>query len=401
MSPDVLVTHPGRQHSHRAALALARAGRLAGYWAGVPSLERHRGAWPRWLWRRFVRYEPLPLEPPRARAAAWVPAMRRLGDRLPAAAAARVDFAACRAFDRWAARRLGGVEAGAVLACEISALETFRRARVRGWRTLLDAPALHPAAQDRLHGPGASAAVHRRVRAVKEAEIEAADAVVTVSSLARLSYLEAGVPADRVLAVPLGADLELFGGPRAPRTGEPGDLRVVFAGAPIRRKGFDLLIEALCQLHERGARFHLRRVGPRAELAGLVARLPPGGWSEAGNLTQRGLAAELAAADLLVLPSRSDSFGMVVPEALAAGVPVLVSDQVGAADLVEEGVNGWIVAAGDVPALAARLGECARVPGELRARSELCRESARRATWEAYERRLLAALRPWIGETAA
>ena len=398
MMRRVLVTHPGRQHSHRAALALAGAGRLAGYWSGVPSLERQRGLVPRSLWRRFVRYEALPLEPEIALAAPWVPALRRLGDRLPAGLAARADFAACRAFDRWAARRLAGVEAGAVLACEISALATFRQARARGWRTLLDAPAMHPAAQERLHGRAAPERVHRRVVAVKEAEIEAADAIVTVSSLARRSYLDAGVPESKVLAVPLGADLALFGS--APSDGREGACRFLFAGAPIRRKGFDLLVAALGAVHARGARFHLRLAGPRGELSALAGGLPDGSWSEAGPRTQRELAAELAAADCLVLPSRSDSFGMVVPEALAAGRPVVVSDQVGAADLVVEGVNGWIVPAGDVDALAARLAACAGSPAELRGRAEACRASARRATWEAYDDRLVAALAPILDGAA-
>ena len=388
----ILVTHPGRQHSHRAALALARSGRLAGYWSGVPSRERQRGLVPLSLWRRLVRYEAVPLDDALVRSAAWVPASRRLGDRLPRALAARADFAACRAFDRWAAGRLGEVDAGAVLACEISALATFRAARARGWLALLDAPALHPAAQERLHGHAAPERVHRRVVAVKEAEIEAADAIVTVSSLARRSYVEAGVPAAKVLAVPLGADLELFAS--APAADRDGVCRFLFAGAPIRRKGFDLLIEALAAIHERDARFHLRLVGPRGELSALAGRLPRGSWSEAGPRLQRELAAELAAADCLVLPSRSDSFGMVVPEALAAGRPVVVSDQVGAADLVVEGVNGWVVRAGDAVALAERLAACARAPGELRGRAEACRESARQATWEAYDRRLVAALAP-------
>ncbi len=399
MTSRLLVTHPGRQHSHRSAMALWKVGRLAGYWAGVPSSERHRGLIPESWWRRFIRYEPLPLHDELTLAATWVPALRRFGDRLPRPLSARTDLAVCRGFDRWAARRLDRAPAGAVLACEISALSTFRAARARGWVTLLDAPSIHHAAQDRLHGFSEPPSVHRRIVAIKDAEIALADAIVTVSALARSTYVEAGVPAEKVLAVPLGADLELFGaGPALERRGE---CRFLFAGAPIARKGFDLLVAALERLVENGVPFHLRLVGPGGEQSALVARLPRERWSVAGALPQRGLAAELAAADCLVLPSRNDSYGMVVAEALAAGRPVVVSSMVGAAELVTEGVEGWVVPAGDGAALADRLAACARDPEALRARETACRAKARTATWEAYEARLLEALLPIVDRRLA
>ncbi|HEV7786095.1 MAG TPA: hypothetical protein VGQ28_12205, partial [Thermoanaerobaculia bacterium] len=103
----VLVTHPGRQHSHQAALALRGAGMLAGYWSGVPAVAE-QGRWaPRFLRRRFERYVPVPLDPRQVRWFPWTPALRRTGDALlPAGAAAWNDFLACRLFDRWAAAGL-------------------------------------------------------------------------------------------------------------------------------------------------------------------------------------------------------------------------------------------------------------------------------------------------------
>ena len=207
---SVLVSHPGRQHSHQAALGLAAAGMLSGYWAGVPAVAAHIRHLPKPLRRRLARYAALPLPAERARWFPATPALRRAGDALlPVAGASWVDLAACRRFDRQVAARLpDGISA--VIACEISALSTFRAARRRGVATLLDAPSFHHRTQDRVHGRTAPAAVHRRVAAVKDREIELADHVLTVSELARESYLEAGVPPERVHALPLGADLELF-----------------------------------------------------------------------------------------------------------------------------------------------------------------------------------------------
>jgi glycosyltransferase involved in cell wall biosynthesis len=387
---NVLLTHPGRQHSHQAAVALERAGMLAGYWAGVPAVAEQARRVPSLLRRRFARYGPVPLDPRRARWFPLTPALRRLGDALlPPAAAAWTDFAACRLFDRWAASRLPQAMADAVIACEISALSTFRTARRLGIATVLDAPSLHHHAQDRLHGTTDPPSLHRRIARVKDEEIALADHVLTVSELARRTYLDAGVSAERVHAVTLGADLELF--TPGERAGGGGFL-FLFCGATIHRKGFDLLLGAFDRVAARRLDARLRVVGPRGDAAGLLGP-PRERVSVSGPVSQQALAAELRAADCLVLPSRNDSYGMVVAEALACGLPVLVSDMVGAKELVAEGRNGWIVPAGDAGALADRMAWCVDHREAVAAMAETCRQAAAAATWPAYHRRLAALLR--------
>lgn len=470
----VLVTHPGRQHSHQAALALARAGMLAGYWAGVPALDRHRRRVPAALWRRFVRYAPVPLPEERVRWAPWVPALRRAGDRLPPPLAAGADFLACRLFDRWAAAGLahlgtgdnaagssdGGDAPRAVMACEISARDTFRRARERGMVTVLDAPATHHRTQDRLHGFAEPPALHRRITAIKDEEIALADHVLVVSELARESYLEAGVPPGKVHCVPPGAEVALFAAAagvaeeeREQRAGPASGVTFVFAGAASRVKGFDLLLDAFARVRMAEPAARLWAIGPRGDVtagpgeaggsgAAMSGAMRPGdatsgdaraeiatpgassgpatsvaadlgaatsgvgrpgagaqeGVSLLGSLPQAELAARFRAADCLVLPSRNESFGMVVPEALAAGLPVLASERTGASALVREGVNGWVVPAGDAGALASRMLWCAGHPAELRRMRAACIESAAAADWAVYRERLPALLRELVGE---
>ncbi len=389
----ILVTHPGRQHSHQAALALEEAGLLGGYWSGVPSSPEHGRFVPRPFWRRWIRYAPVSLP---KRLTCWAPAaplLRQIAHRLPHRAAQEIDFSACRLFDRWAARRLARMPATerpeAVLACEISAKETFEVARQLGIRTWLDAPSIHHMAQDRLHGTTDSPRLHARIAEIKEREISLADAIVTVSELARRTYLDAlGDPA-RVRAVPLGADLELFAPPAEEPARGPGTV-FLFAGAPIARKGFDLLLEAFARVAASEPSAALRVVGPRGREAARE------GMTFVGPVGQAELAAEMSRADCLILPSRNDSYGMVVAEALAAGLPVVVSDMVGAAELVVPGENGWVVPAGDSEALGDRLLTLAHPPdgpGLLRAMRPKCRASAAGATWGAYRKRFIALAR--------
>lgn len=393
----LLVTHPGRQHSHQAALGLARAGMLAGYWAGVPALPRPGWA-PAALWRRLVRYEPVALPPGLVRWQPAVPALRRTSEAvLPRRGAQEADLAACRLLDRWAAAGLDrAIAEGAdgVIACEISALATFRAAKRLGLTVILDAPSFHRTAQDRLHGTTDPPGLHRRIATVKDAEVAAADHVLTVSELARETYLEAGVPAAKVHALPLGADLELFA-PDGETRPDEAEVTFLFAGAQIRRKGFDLLVEAFGRTVEAGPPGRLPRlrlVGPAGDASPCLERLPEAARarvSSAGSVPQPELAAELRRASCLVLPSRNDSYGLVVAEALATGTPVVVSDMVGAKDLVREGENGWIVPAGDAAALTEQLQRCAADPAALAAMRRAARESARAATWEAYHERLV------------
>ncbi|HEV7784346.1 MAG TPA: glycosyltransferase family 4 protein, partial [Thermoanaerobaculia bacterium] len=285
--------------------------------------------------------------------------------------------------------------ATAVIACEISALATFRRAKRLGLTTLLDAPSIHRTAQDRLHGTSDPPRLHRRIAAVKDGEIALADHVLTVSELARQTYLDAGVPAEKVHAVDLGADLELF----APGMEDepPGEGFVfLFAGATIRRKGFDLLLQAFDRAAAAEPAARLRIAGPRGDLGHLLDGRAKDRIVFLGPRTQAELAAELRQADCLVLPSRNDSYAMVVPEALASGLPVLISEMVGAKDLVAEGRTGWIVPVEDVAALADRMTWCVRHPEAVRALRPGCRRAAEAATWPAYARRFTDLLRSLV-----
>jgi glycosyltransferase involved in cell wall biosynthesis len=388
--PRILITHPGRQHSHQAALGLASADMLAGYWSGVPSV----GTQARLVPERFRRrYTLLPLAPELARAAPWTPAMRRIGDRLPHSVAARIDLLACRLFDHWVAAALPAARAQAVIACEISALATFRAARRLGMITILDAPSIHHLAQDRVQPSLDPLPVHRRLADIKDTEVALADHVLTVSELARASYVAGGVSPAKVHAVTLGADPAIFeaGGDECNQRGDADPIVFLFAGASIRRKGFDLLLDAFARVRSTCPAARLRVVGPAGDATSLLAATGAG-IEAIGAVDQPTLARELRRADCLVLPSRHDSFGMVVVEALASGTPVLVSEMVGAKDLVEEGVNGWVVPLGDVAALAERMCWCAANPAIVRAARAASFRSARSATWDSYHRRLVTLL---------
>jgi glycosyltransferase involved in cell wall biosynthesis len=94
-----------------------------------------------------------------------------------------------------------------------------------------------------------------------------------------------------------------------------------------------------------------------------------------------------------VLPSIEDGFGMVVSEAMACGVPVICSANAGASDILDDGVNGYVVPAGDVPALKARLSALHGDEDRRRTMGLSAQRRAAECTWDRYGEDVLQAYR--------
>jgi len=153
----------------------------------------------------------------------------------------------------------------------------------------------------------------------------------------------------------------------------------LFSGSLIERKGVDLLAAAFVRLAQEVPQVRLKIVG-EGELRDSLARtlqtvservelIGFKDWSE--------LPSEYAAADVLCVPSRYDGWGLVVPEGLASGLPVIGTNRMGAAlEFVESGRNGWLISAGDQEALFAAMREAALMPvDELREMGYRARQS--------------------------
>ena len=161
--------------------------------------------------------------------------------------------------------------------------------------------------------------------------------------------------------LPYFSDLQRFAGSRRQ---EPADRTFLFSGSLIHRKGVDLLAAAFVQLANEVANVRLRIIGDGELRDSLEQTLRPvrervefvgfKDWHE--------LPGEYARADVLCVPSRYDGWGLVVPEGLASGLPVIATDRMGAAlEFVENGRNGWLVPAGDLGALVNAMREAALI----------------------------------------
>lgn len=211
------------------------------------------------------------------------------------------------------------------------------------------------------------------------------DALVAVSPQVRDDLVRLGVaPADKFVVVRLGIELEERvggNGDARERTrrllGIPDDRFVVgWMGRMTAVKRTDDVLLALKGLHERGVPAALCLVGDGPDRDQLEERAHELGIArDCFSLGYQDAVADwYAAFDAMILPSANEGTPVSVIESLAAGRPVVATDVGGVSDVVRDGVDGFLVEAADVDALADRLQELAADPERRRAMGEAGRE---------------------------
>ncbi len=194
--------------------------------------------------------------------------------------------------------------------------------------------------------------------------------VITNSKMVKRQVIEEyGFPAERIHVVYNGVDLDKFSPGTSIRTKsrEDDELNLLFVAMDFKRKGLDFLLESLAKLRKTKTKFKLLVAGKdkRGRYAKKARAL---GLEQAVRFLGeiRNVEDYYRAADLFVLPTRYDPFANVCLEAMACGTPVVTTINNGAAELIEDGTNGYVIR--HVDRVAEELAEIIRVfsrlPGE-------------------------------------
>ena len=210
-------------------------------------------------------------------------------------------------------------------------------------------------------------------------------AFLVIGSRNRDYYRSFGVPDEKFFWAPYGVDNGWFEMSEPARSvararvrekvGVSDSTLVVASSAKLiaRKRPFDL-VDAVAEARRLGINAHALFIGDGEERSAILQRAAQAGVgaavSIAGFVNQQEIPAWYAAADALVLPSDSrETWGLVVNEAMAAGLPVIVSDAAGCSvDLVHEGDNGFTYRCGDVRALATMIGRLSELGSDGRRR---------------------------------
>lgn len=222
-------------------------------------------------------------------------------------------------------------------------------------------------------------------------EFETADRIHLLSTAARDSFLRYGVPAHKIVVNPCGVDLSAF----IPGQKHDDVFRVIQVGGINLRKGVLTTLSAFSRFKS-----------PNSEMWFVGGTLVGSGIEEIATkllservrfikpVPQFKLSEFYHQSSVFVLASVEDGFGMVVAQAMACGLPVIVTENVGARDLVRDGVNGFVVPVGAADVISERLRYLHEQPERRRQMGEMARRTVESGYgWSDYGDRLIAFIR--------
>ena len=393
----VLISHPtGNQNLRNALQSLAEHEMLAEFWTTV--------AWdPESPWNRVLpssllaqlarRWYP---EAPKAsvRSVPWREIVRlsakylNLENLLCAGERPFSVIGMYRQFDQRVAGRLRKIGIDAVYAYEGGALQTFREARRLGIATVYELPSSHWYWEQRLlleeadRNPQYAGLLPKlmdspRHMQWKDEELQLADWIFVPSRHVR-DTLSGVVPEEKIRVVNYGAPPVATG--KAITTDPKIPLKVLFVGALIQRKGIGYLLDAVDSL---GRQVELtlvgRRLAPNARVDEACRR-----WRWLESATHSRVLELMREADVLVLPSLAEGSALVVLEALASGLPVVVTPNTGSLEFVRDRCEGFVVPVCNAEGIAEALNALYCERELLAAMSKNAQKTAAKKSWTVY-----------------
>ena len=385
----VLVSQPVHQHAYETAVAAQDGGYLRWFATGLydtgrgiadPRLRTWLPAGTRRRVERELRRRRHPeLDPARVltfpRYHLVATGLRRSLGRLAHLRRLELETWAHHQFDAELGRRLGelpGIEV--VHAFEGGALATFRAAKRAGKQTILDVPSAH----ERFMG------VEGRCLQPRIAEERLlADLLLAPSDYVVTCLIEAGVPQHRIRKIPYGVDPGTFQIDAGLRT--DGLFRAVFVGRIGRRKGVSYLLEAWRRLALPHAELLL--VGEADEEGRRLLQRYEGLYRFVGPHPKHEVHRFFQQSDVFVFPSLAEGSAYVTYEALASELPIITTPNSGS--VARDGVDGFLIPAEDVDAIAERLALLHAEPALRQRMGAQGRELIEREyTWRHYRERV-------------
>lgn len=314
----------------------------------------------------------------------------------------QLDWWNALAFDQWISRQLAGQKAlpDALIAISGAALKAGEQVQAAGGKYICDRGSTHARYRGRVleeefrrwNVPLDTYDLRDTER--EERQYAIADCITVPSNFAARSFVEEGVPAEKLHVIPYGVRLDSF----RPIASPPQDsFEVLFVGQISLHKGIPYLLDAFARLRRPRKRLRLAG-GLMADMKPVLKRLPMAGVEMMGTLPKSALPGYMSASHVLVLPSIDEGFGMVQGEAMACGCPVIATNTTGAEDLFTNGIEGFIVPPRDAVALAERLKQLAdNPPLQQQMRAAALERVRHLGGWNDYGDRWAALLRELCG----
>jgi glycosyltransferase involved in cell wall biosynthesis len=376
--PRVVLVHPGIQHALRLAEALEREGVLASFWTGWAKATELQG-----LGRRKVA-----IASKKLRTVPWL--------EWAALILSKTGIDAEKVW-HWRNRIFQNLipdkeiaEADVVIGFDTGSWLLAQKAKALGKKFILDQSIGHPAAripelkkmgraeeawnEPYLPRPG-------RLADWEKVEHEMADRIVVGSRFTKNTLIGQGVTDSKIRILPYGVGEEFVAaGKRRAENRKDEKIRFLFLGQLAQRKGVQFLLEAWKGLPAGRRELVLMGGGSRYRWRQMAGE----GVIFRGQAGRKEVLEEMGQSDVLVLPSLFEGFGLVILEAMAAGLPVITTTNTGGPDMIEDGKEGFIVPAGNVEALREKMSYFIQNPEQASKMGQSSHQKARQYTWERY-----------------
>lgn len=408
----ILLSHSGKQHSYWVAKALKELNSLASFHTSVYISSRLGQAVWNFLGNKFWRRRYIDGLTGRHVKAHWRYELKEMLQRYRGVSSARIFMSIClrdEKFDKHIARGLSEGKFDVYWGFQGSCLESLKVANDYGKTTIceqtavyyptysslyIEEIALQPIWAETIRPVKYSSTYQQRL--IDEPLI--ADYVIAASNFTKQSLINGGVDANKIRVVALGFDTSLI------RVKEQNGRRnkvfkILLVGRLTQEKGLSYLIDAVNSFSDDEVELHL--IG-----GGYSDKHPLNGFLNSkiqlhSAVNQQSLWSTYCEYDVLVLPSLSEGFGLVIAEALTAGLPVIATENSVANDCISNGVNGYVIPIRNAEVIAVAIRSVMNLSAEeYSAMCEAARESAGQFTWDSYKKRIETTLNQIELETA-
>jgi glycosyltransferase involved in cell wall biosynthesis len=290
-------------------------------------------------------------------------------------------------FDQYVLRQLRSLHPDLLVAFSRFGLDSFRVCQLEGIKTIVERDSTHTIYRERLLEEEYSLQgiekqwrpLDRRVVERELFEYDIANYIQIPSVFVENSFVEMGVSKQKIVRIPMGVNLEWF---HPVATNEPRPFKVLSIGGLGVRKGTKYLLESVEMLA--GLNVDLVLAGALDPFIAQQLQTSKAAWTFTGYVQHHRLPGVYNNASVYCLPSVEEAMSYTILEAMACGLPVIASVNTGAADIITDGVDGFLVPIRDAEAIAEKLAILHDNPELRREMGIKARERAATLSWDQY-----------------
>lgn len=279
-------------------------------------------------------------------------------------------------------------------------LHALKRARDLGARIVVERGSSHILYQDKILKeeyarwgiqPTPFDVPHPRIIEKELQEYAEADYISIPSSFVKKTFIERDIPEKKLIQIPYGVDLSMFH--QSPKRDKV--FRVIVRANLTLRKGIQYILPAFADLRLQNAELLL--IGSVSEEIKPILKKYQGRYTIVANQPMEKLAAYYSRGSVFVMPSIEEGLALVQPQAMACGLPVIATANTGAADIIRDGRDGFIIPIRDKEALKEKILYLYDNPEICRRMGDSAKEYVSRGlTWNDYGDKITAAYKKII-----